>query len=69
MGEELKASRELEGLKREMDKLAQHLEADVGDIESEVVSGILHKLSEGETATSIINEFGLVSETETEGSV
>lgn len=69
MGEEMRASKELEGMRREMEKLAQHLEADIGDIESEVVGGILTKLLEGETATSIINEFGLVSETETEGSV
>lgn len=61
--------RELEGLKREMEKLAQHLEADIGDLESEVVSGILFSLLEGKTATSIIGEFGLVSESDTEGSV
>lgn len=61
--------RELEGLKREMEKLAQHLEADVGDLESEVVSGILRLLLEGFTATHIIKEFALVSESNTEGSV
>lgn len=61
--------RELEGLKREMEKLALHLEADIGDLESEVVSGILRLLLEGHTAVSIIKEFGLVSESDTEGSV
>lgn len=62
--------RELDGLKHEMEKLAQHLEADVGDIESEVVSGILCMLLEGHTATNIITEFGLVTEDgETTGSV
>ena len=57
--------KELAGLRREMEKLADHLDTDLGDLESEVVGNILRRLLEGAMATTIISEFGLISEGDT----
>ncbi len=53
---------ELEALKQEMGKLANHLEAIDVDIDSVAVSCILGQLLDGHTSSSIINEFGLIDE-------
>lgn len=60
MGEE----KELEGLKREMQKLADELGLLDGDslMDPDSVGEILLALLEGTTADSIIEDFGLVSD-------
>lgn len=54
--------RELEGMKREMDTLAVHLEEVDIDIVSDAVSGILRCLLAGHTSDSIISDFALEEE-------
>ncbi len=53
---------ELEGIKREMAKLAEHLDTIDVDLDSEVVADVLTELSEGHTADAIIDRYGLVDE-------
>lgn len=52
--------RELEGIKREMEKLAEHLEGFGDEIDTDVVAGILRELAAGHTAETIIKEYGLI---------
>lgn len=54
--------KELEGMKSEMGKLAEHLEMLDIDIDSQVVAEILHDLSEGKTTAGIIDTYGLIDE-------
>lgn len=55
--------RELDGLKREMEKLADHLAALEGlTIDGDAVGDILRELMAGATAVTIIGEFDLVTE-------
>jgi len=62
MGDELKATRELEGLKEEMDALADHFEENGdlldGTLDSDQVVCILRDLAKGHTAESIIERHG-----------
>lgn len=51
--------KELEGLKREMEALAECLSNMGDDIDSDAVADILHCLVRGDTARSIIDDFGL----------
>lgn len=59
---------ELEGLKCEMEKLADHLAALEGDefMDPDAVGEMLRCLLNGEMASSIIEDFGLVSDSEEE---
>jgi len=57
MGEE-----KLEGLKLEMEKLAEHLDTLEADIDAEAVADILTDLRDGVTADTIIDRYGLVDE-------
>jgi predicted esterase YcpF (UPF0227 family) len=57
---------ELESLKREMQKLARHLEGVADEIPAEAVGAILTELLSGYTAAAIIDSYSLESETETE---
>lgn len=54
--------RELEGLKREMGKLAEHLEMLDIDVDSQCMAEILTNLIHGKTAESIIDAYGLIDE-------
>ncbi len=54
--------RELDGLKNEMARLAEHLECIDVDLDSEVVADVLTDLAEGKTAAHIIDRYGLVDE-------
>ncbi len=58
----------LKGLKCEMEKLADHLAALEGDslMDPDAVGELLRALLNGETATNIIEDFGLVSDEEEE---
>ncbi len=63
MGDELKATKELEGLKEQMNAVADHLE-DNEDIlydavDGECAVGILRSLLKGATAETIIEGYGL----------
>lgn len=63
MGDELKATRELEGLKETINSIADHLE-DNGDIldgavDTELCVGILRSILNGATAETIIDGYGL----------
>ena len=51
---------ELAGLKDEMEKLAEQLENLGDDIDTEVIASMLRLLSNGHTAASIIEEYGLI---------
>lgn len=63
MGDELKATRELEGIKEQMDLLAEHLEAygEIldGTLDADLFVCILRGISNGQTAESIIEKYGL----------
>lgn len=62
-GEKVAEANELAGLRREMEKLADHMSAlDGNAIECEVAEGILRALLEGDSASSIIDDFDLVSD-------
>lgn len=52
--------RELEGIKREMEKLAEHLEGFGDELDTEVVAAILRELAAGHTTEAIIEEYGLI---------
>ncbi len=52
--------RELEGMRSEMEKLAEHLEGFGDELDTEVVAGILRELAAGHTAAAIIVEYGLI---------
>jgi hypothetical protein len=54
--------RELEGLKSEMEKLADHLDCLNADIDAECVADILSDLSSGSTAATIIEKYGLIDD-------
>ncbi len=70
MGEEIKATKELEGIRQEAEKLVDHLDALEGNsIEVENVASIITALVEGGTAASIISDFDLVSDDEDEPGV
>lgn len=63
MGDELKATKELEGLTEQMNAIADHLEnnEDVldGAVGTEQCVGILRSLLQGATAETIIEGYGL----------
>ncbi len=63
MGEEVKATKELEGLREQMTAMADHLEdnEDVldGAVGTETCVGILRSLLQGATAETIIEGYGL----------
>ncbi len=62
MGDEMKATRELEGLKEEMAALADHFEEHGeqldGTLDSDSVVGILRSLLQGARADTIIEGYG-----------
>ena len=66
MGDELKATRELEGLKEQMSILADHFEENGdlldGTFDSDQVVCILIQLAEGRTAEDIIERNGFTVE-------
>ena len=63
MGEEMKATRELEGLREHMNAVADHLEDNEeqldGTVSVETTYGILRSLLNGATAETIIEGYGL----------
>lgn len=63
MGDELKATRELEGIKETMNAIADHLEDndDVldGAVDVETCVGILRSILNGATPEAIIGGYGL----------
>jgi hypothetical protein len=52
--------RELNGMKDEMEKLAEHLENLGDELDTEVVASMLRLLVHGHTAAAIIEEYGLI---------
>ena len=66
MGDELKATRELEGLKEQMDTLSEYFEENGelldGTWDSDTIALILSELAEGRTAADIIERNGLTVE-------
>lgn len=52
--------RELEGIKREAEKLAEHLECMGDELDTEVVAGIIRELVAGHTADSITITYDLI---------
>lgn len=63
MGDEMRATKELEGLREEMDSLAEHFEMHAeqldGTVDSDMVVYILKGLASGRTAENIIEMYGL----------
>lgn len=63
MGDELKATKELEVMKEEMDSLAEHFETygEIldGTLDADLFVCILRGISNGQTAESIIERYGL----------
>ena len=63
MGDELKATKELEGLREQMDILSEHFEENGeqldGTLDSDTIVCILTELAEGRTAADIIDRNGL----------
>jgi hypothetical protein len=63
MGDELRATRELEGLREEMTAIADHLEDNEDVLDGCVgvaeVVGVLRSLLQGATAETIIEGYGL----------
>jgi hypothetical protein len=55
----MEAERELQGMKWEMEKLADCLEELGDDLDSEALAGILRALVSGETAQHIIADYAL----------
>lgn len=55
--------RELEGIKREMQELADHIANNADELDdcldSDVVSGLLRELADGKPAAFLIDDFGL----------
>lgn len=62
MGDEMKATRELEGIKEQMSLLAEEMEKLDVDLDSQVVADILTELSEGKRAEYIIERYGITEE-------
>jgi hypothetical protein len=62
MGDELKATRELEGLKEQMEAIADHFEENGdlldGTLDSDAVVCILRSLLQGATAEATIERYG-----------
>lgn len=56
------AEKDLEALRDEMTKLAEHLDTLDEDLSVEAVASILIYLVEGKTAETIIEDFGLIHE-------
>lgn len=63
MGDEMRATKELEGLKEELESLAEHFEINGeqldGTVDSDMVVFILKGLANGRTAENIIERYGL----------
>lgn len=51
---------ELDGLRTEMERLAEAIEDLEDEVDTEVVAGILRLLAHGHSASAIIEEYGLV---------
>ena len=66
MGDELKATKELEGLREQMDTLSEYFEENGelldGTVDCDTVVCILTELAEGRTAADIIERNGLTVE-------
>ncbi len=54
--------RELDGLKNEMTKLAEHLESVDTDLDSQTIADILTELVDGRTAEHLISRYGIIDE-------
>lgn len=62
MGDEMKATRELKGLKEEMEALAEILDGIDTDLDSTVVADIIQELADGKTAEYLVERYGLDAE-------
>jgi pyruvate formate-lyase activating enzyme-like uncharacterized protein len=62
MGDELRATRELEGIKEEMRALAEVLDSMDVDLDSQVVADLLEDLADGKTSAYIVQRYGIHEE-------
>jgi len=62
MGDELRATRELEGIKEEMRALAETLDSMDVDLDSQVVADLLEDLVDGKTASYVVERYGIHEE-------
>lgn len=61
MEERMEAQRELDGIKREAEALAEMLDNDGGDFDTDSVAELIRKLIKGETAQAIADFFEIES--------